>query len=154
MKEYRITKYNPENRNNQGHYLDLDEWTEFSDVGGKISLDEYLKVEMAYISSALDLISESESLGLKVVSLEDYRNNCTYKEAEVVLIKDLASVIRSLLRGEYWCRLESKNAFVHIGWDYYMYIGVKALSLESITRATKRGLFVEQMASPYHPQSD
>jgi hypothetical protein len=59
------------------------------------------------------------------------------------------AVLRSLLREEYWCRLESETAFVHVGWDYYMYISVlKSCPLaESI--AQNRGLFVEQFRSPY-----
>lgn len=153
MNEYRITKYNPKNRNDQGHYLDLEEWTEYSDVGEKVSLDDYEKVEAAYISSALDLVSECEPNGLRVVSLEDYQSKCPFKENDNVAQKDMEAVIRSLLRGEYWCKLESDHAFVHVGWDYYMYVGVQAASSQSISRATERGLYVEEFISPYHPEN-
>ena len=153
MNEYRITKYNPKNRNDQGHYLDLEEWTEFSDVGTKVSLSDYEKVEKAYISSAMDLISECEPLGLRVISLEDYQGNCTYKEESTVPQNELEAVLRSLLRGDYWCKLESDNAFVHIGWDYYMYVGVQSASPKTISRTSNRGLYVEEFTSPYHPEN-
>ena len=153
MNEYRITKYNPKNRNDQGHYLDLEEWTEYSDVGEKVSLEDYERVEAAYISSALDLVLECEPYGLRVVSLEDYQNKCPFKENDNVPQKDMETVMRSLLRGEYWCRLESDNAFVHFGWDYYMYVGVQTASPQSISRVTKRELYVEDFISPYHPEN-
>jgi hypothetical protein len=33
MTSYRITKYDPGRRNEQGHYLDDSEWTAISDIG-------------------------------------------------------------------------------------------------------------------------
>lgn len=153
MNEYRITKYDPKKRNDQGHYLDLDEWTEFSDVGERVPLKEYESVEKAYISSALDLVSECEPLGLSIKSLEDYQNKCSFQEGDTVPQKDLETVLRSLLRGDYWCKLESGHAFVHVGWDYYMYVGVQSASPQSISRVTRRGLYVEEFVSPYHPEN-
>ena len=152
MNEYRITKYNPEKRNEQGHYLDREEWTEFSDVGKSVTLKEYELVEAAYISSALDLVSNSELSGLSIKSLEDHQNKCCYKEGDFIPLKDLDGVVRSLLRGEFWCMLESDSAFVHIGYDYYMYIGAKNAPSNEIARAKDRGLYVEEFVSPYHPQ--
>ena len=153
MNEYRITKYNPENRNTQGHYLDVQDWTEFSDVGKKVSLEEYEIVEESYISSAIDFIKENEPNGLQIRDLQDLKSRSTFKEGDVVLIKELAPVLRSLLRGEYWCRLESEQSFIHFGWDYYMYIGVNNASSESILRTTEKGLYVEEFISPYHPEN-
>lgn len=152
MHEYRITKYDPNNRNHQGHYLDLEEWTEFSDVGKSVSLQEYMVVEAAYISSALDLVSDCEPAGLRIKSLEDYQNKCCHKENEVVALEEIEAVLRSVLRGDYWCMLESDQAFIHIGYDFYMYIGLSSVSEKVITRTIGRGLYVEKFISPYHPE--
>lgn len=153
MHEYRITKYNPENRNDQGHYLDLDEWTEFSDVGKSVSLSEYEAVETAYISSAIDLVSNCELSGLRIKSLEDYQNKCSFKENDIVTLESLEAVLRALLRGDFWCMLESEQAFVHIGYDFYMYVGVQSTSEQVVSRTMNRGLYVEEFISPYHPEN-
>lgn len=152
MNEYRITKYNPEKRNELGHYLDRNEWTEFSDVGKSVTLKEYELVEAAYISTAIDLVSHSELSGLSIKSLEDYQNKCSYKDGDFIPLIDLEGVVRSLLRGEFWCMLESDSAFIHIGYDYYMYIGAQSASLNEIARVKDRGLYVEEFVSPYHPE--
>jgi hypothetical protein len=58
-------------------------------------------------------------------------------------------VLRALLREEYWCKLESDSAYIHVGYDYYMYVGVPAECREAVAEATRLGLFVEPMQSPY-----
>ena len=153
MNEYRVTKYNPENRNDHGHYLDKEEWTEFCEVGKKVSLEEYTNIETAYIESAVDFISGSGIREFKVVALEDSSGQSKYKDNDVVPVAALESVIRSLLRGEFWCRLESDLGFIHVGWDYYMYVGVSSIGSSAIERAQNRGLFVETFNSPYHPEN-
>jgi hypothetical protein len=41
---YRVTKYDPENRDAEGNYL-IDEWTSFSDVGRTFSGKELTEQE-------------------------------------------------------------------------------------------------------------
>lgn len=41
LNSWRITKYDPLNRDADGIYLDLEEWTCFSEVGTKVSMAEY-----------------------------------------------------------------------------------------------------------------
>jgi hypothetical protein len=154
MNEYRITKYNPQNRNEFGHYLDIDEWTEFCEVGSKVSLQEYEIIESNYIVSAIDLISNCTFSGLTIQGLEDYRNNCPHKEGALISLEKLNAVLRSLLRGDYWCKLESQEAFIHIGYDFYMYVGVKISNDETISRIYQRGLYIEKFRSPYHSEHD
>ena len=54
-----------------------------------------------------------------------------------------------MLREELWCRLESVDGFVHIGWDYYMYIGVPHPCPEAELLAEGLGLYPERIVSPY-----
>ena len=56
MKSYRVTKYNPKNRDDQGRYL-ASEWTSIFDIGRKycghvLTEKEYEKVENSYLDIA------------------------------------------------------------------------------------------------------
>jgi len=75
MWQFRITKYDPSKRNEMGHYMDRDEWTEYSDVGKSVSLSEYERIEKLYIDAALKLCSISEIEYLNMTYLEDYKGN-------------------------------------------------------------------------------
>lgn len=64
----------------------------------------------------------------------------------------LAPVLRGILREKYWAKLETKNAFIHFGWDYYMYIGVPGAPKQASAYAATNGLFVEEFESPYRSE--
>ena len=65
-------------------------------------------------------------------------------------LADAAAIVRSMLRSEFWCRLEAADAFIHIGHDYYMHVGAHQHCPASCKLARDLGLFVEQFSSPYH----
>mgnify|MGYP004123593095 CR=1 FL=1 len=69
MKTYRITKYNPSKRNEQGHYLDNNEWTSISDLK---NLDEYFKVESAYVNAILTILQHFKISRLYAVFIEKH----------------------------------------------------------------------------------
>lgn len=150
MNQYRITKYNPNNRNEQGQYQDTDEWTGFKEVGERLSLQAYELVEAAYIESALEIMTMGGVSQLTVAGLEDHAKVSGLKEGDSLRLDDLGVVLRSLLREAFWCRLESDRGFIHIGWDFYMYVGAQRVSPVALKRAEQRGLYVEVMTSPYH----
>lgn len=124
MLAWRITKYNPENRNEMGHYL-IDEWTAYSDIGKNINgkrltYAEYLTVENAYINA---------------ISLFMDCNNVTEL---------------SVFREELWCLLRSANTMtVRFGFDYYMYIGSVKQCDTAIQKIQHSGLFVESCDPEY-----
>ncbi len=66
-------------------------------------------------------------------------------------VDEIAPALRRLLREQFWCRLEGAAAFVHVGWDYYMYVGVPHPCPSATAAAGRRGLFVEPFLSPYVP---
>jgi hypothetical protein len=154
MHQYRVTKYNPALRNASGAYT-KEEWTSFRDVGhsrGGIALssEDYLRVESAYIDVAKKFIAEDGGSALRAFGVEN-RADSTEAPSEGALIseRDLPAVCRSILREKFWCRLEADDRFLHFGYDYYMYVGVKSECVTSIAAAAAIGLFVEQFASPY-----
>ncbi|WP_260288520.1 hypothetical protein [Peribacillus aracenensis] len=51
MISWRITKYNPKNRDESGYYLDDKEWTCFSEVETVVIEEDYLRTESNYINA-------------------------------------------------------------------------------------------------------
>lgn len=151
---YRITKYDPRFRSADGAYT-RDEWHLFSHVGqtfadGRLTLAEYERVEATYIRVAQRVLSETRVSGLCAVGVENSgENRGAPLEGSHVSVDDLEAYARGVLREEYWCRFESETAYLHFGWDFYMYIGVASEPRLALQTATRDGLFVERMASPY-----
>jgi hypothetical protein len=168
---YRITKYNPQLRDERGAYLN-DEWTSASDVGkqfpaGKLQLSDYLSTENAYVDSAVALWRLAQGPALRVTSLEGNIEHAKRLKLPSVLndileqsmptdgqmladVETIARVVRLILRELIWCRLQSDSGFfLHFGYDYYMYCGGVKLDTESHEAITKMGLFVEKFVSPY-----
>ena len=147
--EFRITKYDPANRDRDGQYL-MDDWTAFDDVKeGKIMLEDYQHVENAYISAARAILQDSgvKSMILTDVEISDHKASTP---PTTVSVMDIELVLRPLLRGEYWAKLSAPGAFVHIGWDFYMYAGTDHVRPETLKQIEASGLFVEAFTSPYH----
>ena len=58
MNSWRVTKYDPLNRDVDGNYLDLEEWTCFSEVGTKVSMEEYQVTEEKYLNAITTFMAE------------------------------------------------------------------------------------------------
>lgn len=163
---YRITKYNPQNRNNEGNYL-KNEWTSFSDIGKSyegipLTLEEYIKVEHAYIQAVLLMMQCVHIDQLQVQDLEKHARTLSslssaseihafknIKEGINLYTQEISDTIRLILREYLWCRLAAPKMYVHFGYDYYMYIGTAALCANAINTIHDMGLFVEPYISPY-----
>jgi hypothetical protein len=159
MYQYRVTKYDPAYRNAAGAYTRQD-WTSFRHVGRSfdgvpLTREEYLRVESAYIESAVAFLTEDQAPELRVTALEN-QQGCPAAPTEGATVKreDFPSLCRSVLREEFWCRLEAEGRFVHFGWDYYMYVGVLGPCEKAVMTAQALGLFVEECDSPHHPEDE
>jgi hypothetical protein len=154
MFEYRVTKYDPAHRDVRGSYT-RDEWTSISDIGAAfegviLTETEYQRVEDAYISTAFAFFHEAGVGSLAVAGLENHADiSLPFSNGSLLGVGEVGETIRSMLRAEYWCRLETEEAFLHIGYDYYMYVGVPRRCPDSELHAQRAGLFVEQIRSPY-----
>ncbi len=167
MHSWRITKYNPAFRDERGAYL-KDEWTSVSDVGAiydgdAFTYEAYRKVEDAYVSTALKFVSEAclDSLTItylepahvlkeRVKDLRDIAFDAERAKKGMSLSGEaLDNVCRLVLREIFWCKLESERAYIHFGYDYYMYIGSPVRSEKAIAYGKQEGLFIEEMESPY-----
>ncbi len=154
MKEYRVSKYNPAFRDQSGAYTKV-EWTFFRQIGQTFSgvlltSDEYERVEGAYIQAALSFLRESGLLSMRVAGLQNSRKQpLGFQNDSVQPLDRIGEIIRRILREEFWCRLEGSDGFIHFGWDYYMYIGVRHPCPTARAMAVELGLYVEEFASPY-----
>jgi hypothetical protein len=140
---WRVTKYDPKNRDMSGVYLVKDEWTSYSDIGTNIygkqlTYDEYIEIEDAYVTAIKLFMKCNKIDSLMVASLEknhelnnddkyisnDMKNSFQQVKTGINLrIDEVELLARLILREKLWCKLESKDMFVHFGYDYYMYIG-------------------------------
>jgi hypothetical protein len=154
--EYRVTKYDPARRDASGAYT-RDEWTSVSDLGrafggAALTRAEYERVEDAYAAAALAFLREGGVPGLSVAGLENpFAAKLDLTDGSSLSLERAAHVLRRVLREEFWCRLEGAGGFVHVGYDYYMYVGVPRRCPAAEQAARGLGLFPEQFRSPYHP---
>jgi small subunit ribosomal protein S1 len=164
---YRVTKYDPTDRDEHGHYTGPEET--LSDRG--VVETAYLRAVEAFASDAgIDRLWVREpqvpsltNFGV-VRPLEDFGLDGLFPAglagfhdgAEVPLEVGLA-LVRVMLRDSgAWCRLEVEGAFaVHVGWDQYLYLGSDRPCEEALARTRALGLFPERLdASPYDMETD
>ncbi len=157
---WRVTKYNPVNRDDVGIYL-LDEWTSFSDIGKsyqgvKLTISEYVKFEKLYIDAILQFMSCNEVENLIITGLEKYDDEnvdkvINYIREGMILDKEQIKIVaQHVLREKLWCKLILDEVFyVHFGYDYIMYIGSNKKCQKVIKEIECNKMFVEPFKSPY-----
>ena len=154
MLQYRITKYDPARCDDRGAFLD-DDWTAVSDVGRSfagaiLTAERYKEVEAAYVAVACEFLHEAGISSLQITGLENRGDPpLPFTEGIIITWYEFPAVIRHMLREELWCRLEAADGFVHVGYDYYLYIGVPYPCPKALSSGHERGLFVESFPSPY-----
>ena len=160
MPSWRITKYDPARRGPNGVFLD-DDWTSVSDIGDRLSVAEYLRVESAYVAAVRAFLADVGVTRLVVHGLEgphdpprilgtdDPAASIAVAEGTELDLDGIAAACRRVLREDLWCRLEAPGFAVHFGYDYYMFIESDAPCETAVAQAAST-LFVEPIdASPY-----
>ncbi len=175
MTQYRITKYNPKFRDEEGSYFNHSEWTAISDIGKpeytNLSYEEYEETETAYVNAVLSILHEKKVSSLRINSLEvanfdeffeKVGNSCRFNnlnlniETDIKSLKDgleigmdkLDKLLRLILREIIFAVLIGKNIKVRFGYDYYMYVDCAKLDSSTIRSIEQTGLFVEQDQGP------
>ena len=165
MNSFRITKYNPANRDHNGHYLE-DTWSSSSQIGqqfgGKtFTLHDYLMVEADYIACLTHILQKANIQSLQLKEFEDYRDNTMQhnvlfsdikykielKDNQCVDLILLNTIVKLALREAIWCKLITDDAFIHFGYDLYSYIGVP--SAVKIEKHKIGNVYIESYTSPY-----
>ncbi|MFI9723802.1 S1 RNA-binding domain-containing protein [Streptomyces sp. NPDC052396] len=159
---YRVTKYDPADRNQHGHY-----------TGTESTISDHGPVEAAYLQAIAAFaeetgvdrlaIREPQIGGFAHFSLEPPVDGCGlaglfpaglsgFHDGALVPIAVGLELVRAMLRDNgAWCRLETDGAFaVHVGWDQYLYVGSCLPCEAALARTRSLGLFPEHLdASPY-----
>lgn len=128
--QFRVTKYDPARRDHKGVFHG-GEWTSISNVGDQfegvtLSMAEYGRVEDAYVEAAQRFMMETGVAALTVRDLDNPSEAEARRfppEGTTLDMKAFGRALRSVLREDSWCRFESPDGFVHVGYDYYMYVG-------------------------------
>ncbi|GAA2475129.1 RNA-binding protein [Streptomyces longisporus] len=159
---YRVTKYDPADRNDRGHY-----------TGSEDTAGDHGEVEAAYLR-AVAAFAEDTGIDHLVVrepqvpSLAHFgveppvdgfgleglfpSGQAGFHDGAEVQLDIALELVRVMLRDSgAWCRLEAEDTFaVHVGWDQYLYISSSRPCQEALARTRELGLFPERLdASPY-----
>lgn len=173
MYSWRITKYNPKYRDENGAYK-KNEWISFSDIGKifngeKLTLNDYIKIESSYIDTIISFIKVLKIPYLIITDLEKYEldNDIINKYKEIYPnamlnifnniknnaeynIDKITHICKLVLREHLWLKLKyTKEFFIHFGYDYYMYICSNVKDDLLIEKIKNIGLFIEDFISPY-----
>lgn len=168
--KYRITKFDPKKRNEEGYFMDNSEWTAISDIGNpkynNVSYEEYEKIETAYVECIKLILDEKNITSLKIDSLklhdsyEDFENHkkngrlknidvdfnkeiTPLKNGTILNIEQIQKAIRLILRETIWMDLLESEFKITFGYDYYMYTECSELTNSTIRQIERSGLFVE-----------
>ena len=177
MFNWRITKYNPNYRDELGRYKKC-EWTSFSEIGTifngkKLTIDDYIAIENAYVDAIVAFMDDLGIKSLQVKGLEKKNNKfmtdgahklysdemvnlyISLQDNDVLDVREIEYLSRLILRENLWCKLDQEEILlVHFGYDYYMYIGSRNICEDAINNIIDRGLFVEDFVSPYNDEDD
>lgn len=144
---WRISRYEPELRRGDPQY---ESWTDYADVGQSfnglvLTLEEYFRVEDAYIAAALAFAVDMASTTFRVAYLGHHDDGYALSEGQRVVRSDIAPVVRGNLRGKLDCVLESADGSCQIafGYDLYMYVAARTSCEEAVAHTWRMGLWVE-----------
>ncbi|WP_181697207.1 RNA-binding protein [Nocardia sp. GTS18] len=150
---YRVSKYDPDDRDEHGRYLGAED----TDSDHDVVESAYLRAVAAFAEDAgVDQLAIREPqiaavdghglAGLFPPDLAGFHDG-----AEVSIAVGLELVRAMLRENGAWCRLEVEDVFtVHVGWDQYVYIGADHACERALSHTHTLGLFAERLtASPY-----
>jgi small subunit ribosomal protein S1 len=158
---YRVTKYDPADRDRRGRY-----------VGAEDSVSDHGPVEAAYLQAVAAFALDTGVRRLSIREPEPCEINFGleptvhgyglaelfpkglagfHDDAEVSVEVGLELVRAMLRENGVWCRLEVVCRFlVHVGYDQYLYVGGGHPCERAVARTRALGLFTERVArSPY-----
>lgn len=168
MYKYRITKYDPKNRNNDVYTLN--EWTSVSDIGKKydkiLTTEEYIHVENAYVEAFKNIVKKrgndivissiEKPFSIdEIVKTEQKYNLSKYCPVNTDLFINLSNnkrvtidkacdLVRLILREYMWCNiLLNENERFEFGYDYYMYFLTNKDSMQMLKKCVSNRLYIE-----------
>ena len=164
---YRVTKYDPADRDEQGNYVGVEDIRSdhglveaiYLDVVAAFAEDSGVSTvtirEPAVIGSAhFGVEPPIDGYGLAGLFPADLRG---YHDGAEIPLAIAVELVRAMLRDNgAWCRLEVEDRFcVHVGYDQYLYVGSVLPCRRAVDLAHALGLFAERITrSPYDHSLD
>jgi hypothetical protein len=152
---FRVTKYDPALRDAAGSYTG-DDWTMFEQIGKSfggtpLTLPTYLDVEARHLITLASFLEATGTQRVIADHVENAGGSFRVVEGQALSRVEAIEAVRQMLREEGWCRLiDGDRFYIHVGRDYYVYVGTEADCPDSVALAVKNGLFVDRdFASPY-----
>lgn len=164
---YQVTKYDPADRDQHGHY-----------AGAEPATSDHGPVETAYLQAIAAFAEEAgvDQLAIREPQIGGFAHFGLEPPVDGYGLADLfptgpigfhdgalvpmaagLELVRAMLRDNgAWCRLEAEGAFtVHVGWDQYLYLGSSRPCEAALARTRSLGLFPERLErSPYDFTTD
>ncbi|WP_411083875.1 RNA-binding protein [Streptomyces sp. cmx-18-6] len=163
---YRVTKYDPADRDEHGSYR-----------GPEDTDSDHGEVEAAYLQAVAAFAEDTGIDHLAVREpqvpthfaagerVDDFGLDGLFPSGWAAGFHDGAEVplhiglelVRAMLRGTGpWCGLEVEDTFTaQVGWDQYLYIGSSRPCAQAVARTRELGLFPEPLdAAPYNFEDD
>lgn len=128
--------------------------------------DVYLHVESAYVEAVRTLLDAAAVAELRVCELDignpqqgirtsfddGVSEFCsTLQNGDLLRGAQLEKAVRGGLRELMWCKLQSdSDAYVHFGYDFYGYIGVR---ISDVNIPLPALIYLEECPSPYDEQA-
>lgn len=173
MRKYRISKYNPQFRNDKGAF-EREEWTSYWDIGKKyeeriFTKKDYLNIEKQYCDVILSILKQYHvdkmiicdlelydtwnemkkkvlEKGLEMTDMEE-KIVKSLKNGKEVFANTLEEYFKLILRECFWCIFVDKKKTVRIefGYDYYVYVYCKLIDADYIAECKNEGMFIEEL---------
>lgn len=173
MKKYRISKYNPLLRDENGYYL-IEEWSSYNDIGkifnNKVfTKNDYLLCENKYFHAISLILSYYNVEEFIIDNLEVYFSKSKMKtllqskgldftkedetiidslyEGKILKVTDLHNYLKLVLRDCFWCKFKCKKYSIHfeIGQDFYIYICCNLINKDIINKCMDIGIYIENI---------
>jgi hypothetical protein len=153
--EWRVTHYNPALRDHPAGGFQGDSWTSVSDAGQtfdgtELTQAEYERVEGLHLDAARAFAKASGVTRLTARRLAEDPD--ASPESRSFAVEDLDLTLRAMLREEddgYIEGAEGSGFSIHVGYDYYLYIGSSSPCDAAVAATEASGLFVEPFENPY-----
>ena len=155
---YRVTKYDPRFRDTDDRYT-RDDWTFYAQIGKRVgghvlTVAEYLRTEALYLSALRLLLVEAGISRLEVRGLwlppQPTPQLRAWLRRHVLGVQQALSFAQLVLRNRIGGQLIApRRAYVHFGFDYYLYVGLSRPTPNAVSLIHASGLFVESAPSPY-----
>ncbi len=168
---FRITKYNPINRNELWHYM-IDEWTSITNLSNyNVGWEEYKNTESYYVSFIISLLNNFGYEKLSIFALEKSFILSEFEPIRIkwfwknwkILFKDIINkrkinlsldeislFIKFTLREMLWWILIWENIEIQFWYDYYMYILTSNINIvDYIKNSNYEWLYIEEVDLNY-----